>query len=119
MLMPNFYFFKFYFYFSNVMSMLIVSVCCLCLAGAGVRTKENTVQLGFKSKPSSKVKTECYLLFKKGESQVPKVSNCEIFQKYDFSVCRSYSGHLSGVLLVVKFSFSSLKSDCLSIARQR
>lgn len=90
--------------------MLTASRYCLWLAAAGVGAKENTVQLRLKSKPSSKVKTEFYVPFQKEENQVMKIYNCEIFQKYDFSVCRSYSGRLHVVLLVLKFSFSFLKS---------
>jgi len=47
----SFLFFIFLFFdICNVMSMLLVSWCCLCLATAGICTKENTAQLGFKSK---------------------------------------------------------------------
>ena len=54
------------------MSLFVVSRCCLWLAGAGVRTKENTVQLGFKSKPSSKVKLTVLYHFKNGKIKFQK-----------------------------------------------
>lgn len=55
--------------------MLTANRYCLWLAAAGGWAKENTVQLGLKSNPPSKVKTEFYIPFKKEENQVMKVCN--------------------------------------------